>query len=159
MIHSSSPRLLALLALLPLTSHVALADGIRCPSDAPDQVRLAAKELRRYVYVRTGELLPIGAEATGRTISLRIDPALGAETYRLKSDGDALAITGGSPVAVLYGAYDLAGKFGMRFYLHGDAAPDGKIPFALPTLDETHAPLFVTRGIQPFHDFAEGPDW
>jgi len=26
-------------------------------------------------------------------------------------------------------------------------------------LDETHAPLFATRGIQPFHDFPEGPDW
>lgn len=50
-------------------------------------------------------------------------------------------------------------RLGVRFYLHGDVVPDGKIPLRLPNLDETHAPLFETRGIQPFHDFPEGPDW
>ena len=29
----------------------------------------------------------------------------------------------------------------------------------LPALDETCKPLFDRRGIQPFHDFPEGPDW
>ena len=28
-----------------------------------------------------------------------------------------------------------------------------------PHLDETGKPLFDLRGIQPFHDFPEGPDW
>ena len=29
----------------------------------------------------------------------------------------------------------------------------------MPILDETRKPLFELRGIQPFHDFPEGPDW
>ena len=33
------------------------------------------------------------------------------------------------------------------------------MPLTLPTLDERGEPLFQTRGIQPFHDFPEGPDW
>lgn len=47
----------------------------------------------------------------------------------------------------------------MRFCLDGDVVPDTRIPFAIPPLDETRAPLFDLRGIQPFHDFTEGPDW
>jgi hypothetical protein len=136
---------------------------IVCPKDAPANVKLAAQELRRYVYLRTGELATISENRTyanDRTsVSLMVDPALGAEGYRLKSDGQTLAISGGSEVAVLYGAYAFAEKLGVRFYLHGDVVPDGKIPFALPKLDETVNPIFNIRGIQPFHDFPEGPDW
>ena len=29
----------------------------------------------------------------------------------------------------------------------------------LPKVDELKRPLFRLRGIQPFHDFPEGPDW
>jgi hypothetical protein len=130
---------------------------IVCPANSPANVKLAAKELRRYVWLRTGEWLPIATVGTG--IALKIDPALGAQQYRLKSDGGALTISGGSEVAVLYGAYAFAEKLGVRFYLHGDVIPDRKIPFAIPGLDETRQPLFATRGLQPFHDFMEGPDW
>ena len=62
-------------------------------------------------------------------------------------------------MAVLYAAYHFAETLGVRFYLHGDVLPDRRIPFVLPDLDETHTPLFETRGILPFHDFTEGPDW
>ncbi len=68
-------------------------------------------------------------------------------------------ISGGSDVAVLYGAYRFAEKLGVRFYLHGDVIPDERIAYALPHLNETATPLFTIRGIQPFHDFPEGPDW
>ncbi|MCX6559610.1 MAG: malectin domain-containing carbohydrate-binding protein, partial [Candidatus Aminicenantes bacterium] len=37
--------------------------------------------------------------------------------------------------------------------------PDERAPIRLPDVDETSRPLFALRGIQPFHDFAEGPDW
>jgi len=70
-----------------------------------------------------------------------------------------LKITGGSDIAALYGAYDFAEHLGVRFYLHGDVIPDKKIPFVLPNLNVTRNPLFNARGIQPFHDFQEGPDW
>jgi hypothetical protein len=148
-----------LLAAATLAATPAFADGIVCAPDAPAPVKLAAKEVRRYVYLRTGELFPVEASARGKVVSLAVDTALGTDAYRLKTEGDTLAITGGSPVAVLHGAYAFAEKLGVRFYLHGDVVPDGKIPFALPTLDETKRPAFAQRGILPFHDFPEGPDW
>ena len=127
------------------------------PADAPANVKLAARELRRYVYLRTGALLPVAESGDG--ITLQVDGELAPQQYRLQGGGPTLAITGGSDVAVLYGAYHLAEKLGVRFYLHGDVIPDKQIPLAIPTLDETHRPLFELRGIQPFHDFMEGPDW
>ena len=132
---------------------------ISCPADAPAKVKLAAKEVRRYVYLRTGELLSIKSDKSDTCISLALDPALGAQEYRLKTSGNNLTISGGTDVAVLYGSYAFAEKLGVRFYLHGDVIPDGTIPCVLPKLDETHKPLFELRGIQPFHDFPEGPDW
>ncbi|MHC4199043.1 MAG: hypothetical protein ACYSU0_03565, partial [Planctomycetota bacterium] len=127
------------------------------PADAPANVKLAAREVRRYTYLRTGELLPIAG--TGKGIALRVDDQLAPQQYRLQGSGAALTISGGSDVAVLYGAYHLAERFGVRFYLHGDVIPDRQVALAIPTLDEGHQPLFELRGIQPFHDFFEGPDW
>jgi hypothetical protein len=128
---------------------------------APANVRLAAREVQRYVYLRTDERLPIAEKrpGAGSAIALGVDQALEAQQYRLQTVSGDLHITGGSDVAVLYGVYHFAETLGVRFYLHGDVVPDKKIPFALPTLDETHKPLFDQRGIQPFHDFPEGPDW
>jgi len=133
---------------------------IVCPAKAPANVRLAAKEVRRYVYLRTGNLLPVIAKTRdGTTITFKIDPGLGRQVYQLKTDGSVLTISGGSDAGVLYGAYTFAEKLGVRFYLHGDTIPDEKIPFELPVLNETHSPLFALRGLLPFHDFPEGPDW
>lgn len=149
-----------LAAVLLLTAGAALAQTIVCPTGAPPHVKLAAKEIRRYVWLRTGELLRIGDRPSGDSrITLSIDAALEAQQFRLQCDGKVLAITGGSEVAVLYGAYAFAEQLGVRFYLDGDVIPDGRIRLALPRLNETHSPLFEVRGIQPFHDFMEGPDW
>lgn len=130
--------------------------GIVCAADAPANVKLAAKEVRRYVYLRTGTLLPVAGR--DGNIALTIDPTLSKQEYRLKSDGVALAISGGSDVAVLYGAYAFAEKLGVRFYLHGDVVPDEKIPFAIPRLDETHSPLFALRGVNPWGSHPFGFD-
>jgi hypothetical protein len=148
---------LAALLGIVLAVSAAAAPLIVSPPDAPPTVQLAAKEIRRYVYLRTGKLLPLASQGQG--IALKIDTTLATQQYRLKSDGTALTISGGSEVAVLYGAYAFAERLGVRFYLHGDVIPDVQIPFALPRLDETHQPIFDTRGIQPFHDFPDGPDW
>jgi hypothetical protein len=145
-------------AILALASASASSAAvIVCSPNAPPNVKLAAKEIRRYVYLRTGEWLRI-CEA-GKGIELKVDPTLKAQQYRLKSEGDVLSVAGGSPVAVLYGAYAFAEKLGVRFDVSGDVIPDGKPPFAIPVLDETHEPIFELRGLQPFHDFPEGPDW
>ncbi|MBN2506676.1 MAG: hypothetical protein JXQ71_08280 [Verrucomicrobia bacterium] len=136
-----------------------------CPAKAPPRLTLAARELCRYAYLRTG-VLPDIADATpahGDAMVLRPDPALERDAYRLKTTRDGgrvvLTISGGSDLGGLYGAYRVAEILGVRFHLHGDTLPDGRLALSLPDLDETHTPLFDTRGIQPFHDFTEGPDW
>lgn len=149
-------KLLAL-AIVVVTATSASAQTIVCPPDSLPNVRLAAKEIRRYVYLRTGTMLSIAE--VGKGIALQTDSSLAPQAYWLKSSGDSLTISGGSDVAVLYGAYAFAEKLGVRFYLDGDVIPDARIPFVLPPLDETRQPFFEVRGIQPFHDFMEGPDW
>lgn len=159
-------QLLTLFVLIGLNAHAkknntlaTVAPVIICPATASSPIKLAAKELRRYVYLRTGELLSISSTKKANAISLVIDPVLQQQEYRLKSSTMSLEIAGGSDIAVLYGAYDFVEKLGVRFYLHGDVVPEGRIPLRIPPLNETKKPLFQTRGILPFHDFPEGPDW
>jgi hypothetical protein len=153
--------------------------------EAPFAERLAAKEIVRYVYLRTGKLLPIigdlAAAADGGLIvvgnkgcpavkALLADAdlkkaveALGPEQYVLKPAAQngrpVQLVAGGDPVGTLYGAYRLAEHLGVRFYMHGDVVPDARVALSMPQLDEVGRPLFDRRGIQPFHDFPEGPDW
>jgi hypothetical protein len=149
---------LFLASLMATVAIVRAACGVEivCPATYPANMKLAAKEVRRYIYLRTGELLSI-VEA-GKGIALKTDPSLGGQQYRLRTDGETLTISGGSEVAVLYGAYAFAEKLGVRFYLHGDVVRDDRLPFAGAKLDETCKPEFAMRGILPFHDFPEGPD-
>jgi hypothetical protein len=136
--------------------------------------RFAARELQRYLYVLTGELpgLEAGGAAAGacavfvgnrgHTPSGRDASAapLGAQDYRISSLGGArLAVTGGGDIGTLYGVYRLAERLGVRFYLNGEVIPEQRIAARLPAIDEEGRPLFSVRGVQPFHDFAEGPDW
>lgn len=150
------------------------------PADASGLEVLAAREVRRYVYVRSGRLLPITSQVRGAAIVVgRRDRsavrALGDPRLARRLDGlvpqqrllvslrdhgaRVLLVTGGDDEGVLYAAYRLAEHLGVRFGLHGDTIPDERCPPALPEIDEAGRPLFAIRGIQPFHDFPEGPDW
>ncbi len=156
-------------------------------SQASGVERLAAKEIRRYLYLRTGKLLPIvrysrnldfktGLIVIGRKdrdIIKRIPDknavltssitALKPQHYQIKTlksmNKPIVLICGGDEFGTLYGAYRFIEHFGVRFYLHGDVLPDKKISLKMPDLDEQGKPLFELRGIHPFHDFPEGPDW
>jgi hypothetical protein len=152
--------------------------------------QFAAREVRRYVYLRTGRLLPMITESKGTLpggdliLVARKDrsliragagaeliaslDSLAAQCYRLKTipnrqppaaSAQVLLVTGGDDAGTLYAAYRLAEALGVRFYLHGDVIPDEPMEWKLPDLDEHGQPLFALRGIQPFHDFPEGPDW
>ena len=165
------------------------------PRDASWMENLAAREVRRYVYLRTGRLLSIVSESAasqktdailiGRKdrplITESLDPesaatlsSLAPQSYWLKTFPDErtpithqksktkhrrLLLTGGDDAGTLYAAYRFAEALGVRFYLHGDVMPDERMDWKLPMLDKREAPLFALRGIQPFHDFPEGPDW
>ncbi len=149
---------------------------IVCPAEASALETLAAREIQRYIYLRTDALLPIVRDAqrgvegknaivVGRAARgfVTLPPAPG--TFLLKTIFDGhdrrklVLAFGGDDVSTLYAAYRFAEHLGMRFYLHGDVAPDRRIALELPDLDEKAEPLFNLRGIQPFHDFPEGPDW
>jgi len=190
--HRSNGRVL--FALLASALAILSSPGCARKGPSPDVViakdaswheRAAAAEIRRYFYLRTGDLpalrevasfsrIPPGAVAIlerGGTFARGLEDAvaasklaaLGPEDYWLKTvprrSGQLVLVAGGSGPAVLYGAYQLAEKLGVRFFLEGDVVPDGTVENPSLDLDETGHPLFAVRGIQPFHDFAEGPDW
>lgn len=166
-------------------AHGSTTTTIVCPVSAPFALKLAAKEIRRYFYLRTGRLAEIASgKRTGDLVAVATKDSpgdsdlvgnvpvrekanisgLAAEQYLIKSTerndgGCAVLIIGGDPIGALYGAYRFAELLGVRFYLHGDVVPDDPIPPELPKVDEVGRPLFALRGIQPFHDFPEGPDW
>jgi len=149
---------------------------IESPPGASSVERLAAMEVQRYVYLRTGELPVIGTAkgASQRIVIMRKDlplvdsswskaaKSLGPEQYLLRTTSakgvKTWWIVGGDEIGTLYGAYRFAEKLGVRFYLHGDVIPDERLK-SLPDINEDGKPLFSIRGIQPFHDFPEGPDW
>lgn len=171
--------LAAIAALLPAPAALRAADSatIVSPAGASVLERLAAAEVRRYVYVRTGALLPLApalpAAGDAIVVAAKDNAAVSGldagavdlkpQEFLLKTvksgDRTILLVAGGDAAGTLYGAYRFAELLGVRFHLHGDTIPDEKIPFALPAAGERARPLFELRGIQPFHDFPEGPDW
>lgn len=171
--------LLGLIAIALACSNLN-ATVIQMSPDAGPLARFAAKEIRRYIYLRSDRLLPIqtGNEITSNQdmivigskgqspLSGRFGEQVGdlePQEYLIKtvrhSGRSVLWIVGGDAVGLLYGSYRFAETLGVRFYLHGDTIPDQKIPVKIPDLDIQGKPLFNIRGILPFHDFPEGPDW
>ncbi len=146
--------------------------AVVCSPSASVQEKLAAREIRRYVYLRTGELLPIVQKAEGDAIIVArqdrpiVKPfsldELGPQQYVLKtvSRGNrrVVLVVGGDDIGTLYGAYHLLEKFGIRFYLHQDVIPDKRIVFTLPDVDETGKPLFNLRGLNSWGAHVEGID-
>ena len=141
---------------------------------------LAAKEVRRYVYLRSGQLLsakPVASlpasggliivAANGNTLLKSLRDPIGYQPKQgqtlLKSvtaDGrNVLVVSGADADATLLAAYRYAEKIGVGFDLAGDAIPDARAELSLSGFDEVGRPLFETRGIQPFHDFFQGPDF
>lgn len=143
--------------------------------------RLSAQELQRYLYVRTGKLprllvltyqkpLPPNSILVATQAKLRSLTSgksgqdvvtLQGDQYQLKSiTPNKLLIVGGSDMGVLYGTYRFLQTTGIGFTLHGDIIPDIKLKLIpLSGFNQTGKPTFSLRGIQPFHDFPEGPDW
>jgi len=155
------------------------APTIVYPSSGSDGELLAAKEVRRYIYLRTDEVLAIqGATSLppgGELILVANDDDPMVENLRglinhttnpygfiiksVNSGGrDILVITGNDSAATLHAAYRYAEHLGCGFDLAEDAIPDAKITLDITGLDEVTEPLFPTNGFLPFHDFYHGPD-
>ena len=146
--------------------------AVVCPAKASMREMLAAKEIRRYVYLRTGELLPVVRATDGDAIIVArqdrpiVKPLsiakLGPQQYALKTVSQnnrrVVLVVGGDDIGTLYGAYHLLEKFGIRFYLHQDVIPDKRAPLVLPDVNETGKPLFEMRGLNPWGAHVEGID-
>lgn len=151
----------------------AVPKAIAIRQDASELESLAANEVRRYVYLRTGKVLPVkrGLVAGDRiAVTCRnakfcgkLGNDLGPQQFTLKTGvagGKRVWwIVGGDEAGTLYGAYRFAEKLGIRFGLDGDVVPDEPFGGDWPELSETGKPRFALRGLQPFHDFSVGPDW
>lgn len=121
-------------------------------------VKLAAAELRRYIYLRTGKLPVISGKRDGSDFLLKIDPTLQAQQFRIRTAGGAVEISGGSDVGVLYGAYRYAELLGVRFYLHGDVVPDERLKELPVVKEESGKPLFNLRGVNTWGWHPQGMD-
>lgn len=184
---------LALTWAVILTARAAIAWGaapgraqrlpvICLPHGASVLETLAAREVQRYLYARTGRLASIrpGTGGGSAVVVGRKDRPLVQEFARaagclkqvrslhpgefvawsmVRPGGTGILLCGGDDLATLYAAYRFAEALGVRFALDGDIIPDDPLSRAVPILQELDRPLFSLRGIQPFHDFPEGPDW
>ena len=156
---------------------VATAPIIVVTSELPSPVeQLAAKEIARYLYLRTGRLSTATSVANATSLAAdqivilrKAHPSaadlgrdLAAQQYRLKTVSEGkrrkLLIVGGDDSGLLYGVYAFLEKIGIRFYLHQDVIPAEKIELTLPVIDETGKPLFQRRGFNPWGGHAEGID-
>ena len=134
---------------------------------------LAAKELQKYVYAASGDLLPIAIQSKGDVIAVgtpasnplvrKLKPnlaGLGDQGYMLGTVRDGrrtvLLVTGNTPISVLYGAYSLLEEYGLGFYLGGDTIP-AKKPFKLLSLNVSRKPALKIRGTLPWYNFFDSP--
>lgn len=161
--------------LLTLTPGFSKVPVIVHNAGAGATINLATKELQRYIYVRTGELpeirvikgaIPANAIWVGTFDALpvkdkRINTGLKGDAYQLLSTADQrLLIAGATEIAALYGVYKFLESTGIGFALDDDLIPDEQTKvIQLAGFNKVYQPAFALRGIQPFHDFPEGPDW
>jgi hypothetical protein len=85
------------------------------------------------------------------------------------TNGQTMTIIGGrDPKAALFATYLYIEQLGVSFAIHGDIIPTAKLESykddtgksrILPKVNVIQKPIFAKRGLQPFHDFPEGPDW
>ena len=167
---------------MPLAAQSVVVPTIVHPHGASDLERRAAREVRRYIYLRTGELLPVragsGLPEGGAAIvvasaqSSLVDAAapgldvpnadgafvIHSDSSQADEGRSVLLIAGHDDLGTLYGAYRFAEHLGIGFGLAGDVIPDGTIPLELEGYNEVAVPRFATRGVLPYHDFFPGPD-
>ena len=171
-----------LLFLLLVSCTLALRVRVEVPADAARHLRLAALEVSRYFadmrltprdaraeIVSAG----VGAGAAGAAdlvVSLSVDAsaaAADAPFFGLGGSAGAaprLLVSGSDALHALYGTYALLERLGCTFTSAGatvpPVAPDAlALAAALAAAPVRQTPVFTARGLQPFHDFAEGPDW
>ena len=138
-----------------------LAPIYRAVSDVPPGCR-------RLVLAEAPEQL--GGVAADADAAARVAALQPSEHLILSQRGDPLTvvIAGGDGQGALYAAYLFAHEvLGVHFSLAGDvlpaparaAAAQNNNASSWGSIDLLDTPRFPLRGLQPFYNFAEGPDW
>jgi hypothetical protein len=173
------------------------ASGGLAPHDGPPRwiagpddsftVRLAVREVRRYLYATGGpwvrllrSMPPEPSSGPGiflaRLGDSRLETLMGraaTEEWRrtaipsgsfLRSidrpDARILVIAAADDAGLLRGAYRFAELRGVRFSPAEDIIPDAPAPAGLPSVDEARRPCFAVRGLFPYHSGnAMGPEY
>lgn len=169
--------LFALSVFSASVSQLSFGQTIVYPAESSFQELMAAKEVRRYIYLGTGHILPLkrsdSIPETGDLILIADDDNKMVESLREslvhktnpggfiiktvnQNSRQILIITGYDSISTLYGVYRFAEHLGLGFNLTRDVIPDKKITLDISGFDEVGEPLLKTRGILPFHDFPEG---
>lgn len=130
--------------------------------DPSDLERHAARELRDYLTKLFGVIantdqspdadftILIGDATSHRQHPCtEVVPALSDQGFVLRTaevNGQpGLLVIGGSPVATLWGVYELVERLGVQFTVNGDVIPTAPRRFHIPNLDETHEPALRLR--------------
>lgn len=134
-------------------------------SENPSKVtEISAKELQKYIYLRSSKLVSIktyinDVDIQSSIILFNNITNLKKEESEIETKGSNLYIQGGSDIGLLYGVYHYAELLGVQFTLDRDVIPDKLYEGSLLNIKtKKYSPLFSVRGMLPFHDFPEGPD-
>lgn len=122
-------------------------------------LRYAAAELARYtqqLFNNTPRIVSRQQSVTGVTIILNAQASgVSDQGYILQPiDQRTFAIDGGSPVAVMWGVYDLVERWGVRYELHGDMRCERPGPIRLPSKPVKCEPDLKLRSFRTYNDFA-----
>ena len=127
-------------------------------------VEYAAQELQRYVRQLFGFHPPLYRERIGQPASTAIllgGPAnepLSEQEYAIRPQPHegrpTLLVTGGSPRATMWAAYELISAWGVHYLVQADVFPDKVEPFALPRLDVKRTPVFPRREFRILNELA-----
>lgn len=111
----------------------------------------AAEELATYLQRVTGAHFVVSSEDPGGpAIKLDTDTSgkLAREGFRLRSDGQDIYITGGSPRGLLYGVYTFLEDYaGVRWYGPDATEVPQRPTLVIPPIDRTEAPAFTYREV------------
>jgi hypothetical protein len=143
-------------------------------TDADPLEQYAASELQRYLtrlFSVSPHIVSLPEESAdclffvgttrdiGATISSAAIP-LSDQGFLLRSfqwkEKPSFAVVGGSPVAALWGVYELVERYGVRYLLSGDVFPETPQAFFIPQIDRTFEPVFRVRMWKTMGDFAMG---
>ena len=156
--------------------------AIRTADGGHQLLDLAAAELRRYAILTTSDIAQWPHAEPALRIELVVAPARSAWCNESEWAGElaqqqhyirhcdspgTFELAGGDAAGALYAAYTFIEEvLGVGFSIHGDRLPTSRrsiaaVLAAYPagTAGDLASPRFTKRGLFPFHDNREGPDF